>query len=88
MALMGEYTNAKSNPEIVTPENLMRQVFVESMLPIAQAIISGDREVVNAIGELANRPIELNGRKVSENIYDDMNKVAIRKTGRPLGYVG
>lgn len=88
MALMGEYKNAKSNPEIVTPENLMRQVFVESMLPIAQAIISGDREVVNAIGELANRPIELNGRKVSENIYDDMNKVAIRKTGRPLGYVG
>lgn len=88
MALMGEYANAKSNPEIVTPENLMRQVFVESMLPIAQAIISGDREVVNAIGELANRPIELNGRKVSENIYDDMNKVAIRKTGRPLGYVG
>ena len=88
MALMGEYTNAKSNPEIVTPENLMRQVFVESTLPIAQAIISGDREVVNAIGELANRPIELNGRKVSENIYDDMNKVAIRKTGRPLGYVG
>lgn len=85
-ALMGEYANAKSNPEIVTPENLMRQVFLESMLPIAQAISSGNGEVVNAIEDLANRPIELNGRKVSENIYDDLQKVFLRKTGYKVNY--
>lgn len=78
-ALVGEYAGASSNPEIVTPENLMREVFIESMLPIAQAIVSGDREVVNAIQDLANRPVELNGRKVSENIYNDLQKVAMRK---------
>ena len=78
-ALVGEYAGAKTNPEIVTPENLMREVFIESMLPIAQAIISGDREVVSAINDLANRPVELNGRKVSENIYNDLQKVALRK---------
>lgn len=85
-ALIGEYAGASSNPEIVTPENLMRQVFVESMLPIAQMIASGNNDVVSAIEDMANRPIHLNGRKVSENIYDDMNKVAIRKTGRALSY--
>lgn len=79
MAMVGEYAGANSNPEIVTPENLMRQVFVESMLPIAQAIMSGDKQVISAIEDLANRPIELNGRKVSENIYDDLEKTAIRK---------
>lgn len=78
-ALVGEYAGARTNPEIVTPENLMREVFIESMLPIAQAIVSGDREVVNAIQDLANRPVELNGRKVSENIYNDLQKVAMRK---------
>ena len=86
VAMVGEYAGANSNPEIVTPENLMRQVFVESMLPIAQIIASGNNEVVGAIEELANRPIEMNGRKLSEAIYDDFNRVSIRKTGRALNY--
>lgn len=79
MAMVGEYAGAKSNPEIVTPQNIMRQTFMECLLPIAQAIISGDTKVVNAIQDLANRPVELNGRKVSENIFDDLQNVAIRK---------
>lgn len=79
MAMVGEYAGAKSNPEIVTPQNIMRQTFMECMLPIAQAIISGDTKVVNAIEELANRPIELNGRKVSESIFSNLQDVAIRK---------
>lgn len=78
-ALVGEYSGAKSNPEIVTPENLMREVFIESMLPIAQAIMSGNKEMVSAIEDMANRPIELNGRKVSENLYSHLENVAIRK---------
>ena len=86
-ALVGEYSGAKNNPEIVTPENLMRKVFAESMLPIAQAIINGNQGVIGAIDGLSNRPIELNGRKVSENLYDDFNKVVLRKTGKSLGYV-
>lgn len=79
MAMVGEYAGANTNPEIVTPENLMREVFVESMFPIAQAIMNGDREVIEAIDGLANRPINLNGRRVSENIYNDLQQVAIRK---------
>lgn len=78
-ALVGEYAGASSNPEIVTPENLMREVFVESMLPIAQAIMSGNRDVVTAIEDMANRPIEMDGRKVSERLYSHLEGVAIRK---------
>lgn len=78
-ALVGEYAGAKTNPEIVTPENLMREIFIESMMPIAQAILSGNQQVVKAIQENGEKPIELNGRKVSEAIYDDLRNVAIRK---------
>ena len=79
MAVMGEYSGAGSNPEIATPESLMRKVFLESMLPIAQAIVRGDKEVVDAIDGLSNRPIQLNGRKVSESIYNDLQNEAIRR---------
>ena len=79
VVMAGEYAGAKQNKEIVTPENLMRDVFIESMLPIAQMIVNGNNDVVSAIGDLANRPVELNGRRVSENIYDDLQNVALRK---------
>ena len=84
-AIMGEYKGAKSNPEIVTPESLMREVFLDSILPVAQAITAGNKQVVDAIGDLAERPVELNGRKVSENIYNDLQNVALRK-GKKLAF--
>ena len=79
MAMVGEYAGAKSNPEIVSPENKLREVFLESMLPIAQMIVNGNKQVVEAIKETGNRPITLNGRKVSESIYSDLMEVALRK---------
>lgn len=79
MAMIGEYSGANSNPEIVSPENKMREVFVESMLPLVQAVVNGDQQVISAINGLANRPIEMNGRKVSEAIYNDLQNVATRK---------
>lgn len=86
VAMVGEYSGATSNPEIVTPENLMRSVFLESMLPLMEAIVSGDNNVVNAIEDLANRPIEVNGKRVSEAIYDDLKDTASRKGQEQLAF--
>ena len=75
---VGNYKEISSTTPIQA-NNYIQNAIVESMLPLAQAILSGNSEVVGAIGELANRPIELNGRKVSQNIYDDLQKEARRR---------
>ena len=74
----GEYNNAKTNPEIVTPQNIMRETIVESMLPLVNAILQGDKNLIKAI-ENKKTDVYLNSRKVSEAMYDDFESVATRK---------
>ncbi len=38
LAMMGEYQDASSNPEIVAPQNIMRETFAESIAPLVEAI--------------------------------------------------
>ncbi len=78
-ALIGEYSGARSNPEIVSPESKMREVFAQSTLPLAQAIIASNQRVIEAIDDLSDRPINLNGRKVSESIFKDLQNEATRR---------
>lgn len=78
MAMVGEYQGAKSNPEIVTPENKMRNVFTESMTPIANAIFKSNEKVIKAI-ENQNLTLNVNGRKLAESTYNDYEQVATRK---------
>jgi hypothetical protein len=49
LAMMGEYPGAKSNPEIVTPTNLMREVFTESNEDLVGVMIQVGRQIVEAI---------------------------------------
>lgn len=79
MAMIGEYSGASTNPEIVSPENKMREIFVDSMLPLAQTIVSSNERVVKAIKESGDKPISINGKKVSESLYDDLMAVSRRK---------
>lgn len=78
MAMVGEYPNANSNPEIVAPQSIMRETFLEAITPIVNAILGGNKEVVNAINDKDNN-LYINGRKVSESIYNDLSAVATRK---------
>ena len=48
-AMMGEYPGAHSNPEIVTPENLMRQIVMEGNDDLADTFIAVGRQIVAAI---------------------------------------
>ena len=51
IAEMGEYPGANSNPEIVTPENKMREVFENSNEDIVSVLVQGFRQIVQAIDE-------------------------------------
>ena len=74
--LMAEYPGARSNPEIVTPQNVMRETMLDAF---AQILPSLQRN--NGGGGSGN--VYLNGREVGEVIYDDLEKVGIRR-GKPF----
>ena len=77
-ALMGEYANAKNNPEIVAPQSIMKETFLEAVTPLINAILQGDNNLLKALNDKETN-VYLNGRKVSEAIYDDLGAVATRK---------
>lgn len=77
-ALMGEYANAKNNPEIVAPQSIMKETFLEAVTPLINTILQGDNSLLKALKEKETN-VYLNGRKVSEAIYDDLGAVATRK---------
>lgn len=53
IGLMGEYSGASSNPEIVTPENLLRNIVGESNEDLATTMISMGRQIIAAIEDNA-----------------------------------
>lgn len=46
---------------------------------IVDAISSGNMQIVKALKNSNNKPIYLNGKKVSEALYNDFNNVTDRK---------
>ena len=78
VGMFGEYANAKNNPEITTPQNIMRETFTETLVPLVNAILKGDNEVVKAIKN-QNLTLNVNGRQLAESTINDFNDVAIRK---------
>lgn len=68
LGLIGEYTNARSNPEWVMPEDKLLGTFNASMAPFVSAVIQSNENVVRAInekdmnaymdGELVSRPLQ------------------------------
>ena len=54
----GEYPGARSNPEIVTPQNIMRDTFEDTLNAHINNNLNLDR-LIAAIEDLANRPINV-----------------------------
>lgn len=52
---------------------------IGSIATLSRSITNGDREIVEAINNSSNRSITLNGRKVSEEIYDDLEEEGRRR---------
>lgn len=51
LGLMGEYPGANSNPEIVTPENKLTEIFENSNGDIVNVLVQGFRQIIQAIDE-------------------------------------
>lgn len=49
VAMMGEYPGAKNNPEIVTPQNILRQTMAESNEDLIDTLVQLNRQLIGAI---------------------------------------
>ena len=78
LAMFGEYANATSNPEITAPQSILKDTFVESMVPFANAIIKGNQELAKSIKD-QKVILNINGKELAEATISDYENVALRK---------
>lgn len=71
-----EHVNWTGNSETSTADLTS---YTDSLNVLVNTIVESNQQVVHAIEKNGNKPIELNGRKVSEAIYDDLQEVSERK---------
>lgn len=83
LGLIGEYPGASTNPEIITPEQKMHDVFVSSMAPLAMSI-HNDVERLIAVVERIDPILEIDGevigktaQKYRENQFKRTGKVPV-----------
>ena len=76
LALMGEYPNARTNPEIIAPQNILRQTFREEqgrqdnsdVISAINAINAGIGAIVDAINASGNRPVTIDGKTLMQSV--------------------
>lgn len=49
LAMVGEYSGASSNPEIVSPQSTMQETFITSLIPLVSALENGFQMVIECI---------------------------------------
>ena len=70
----GEYSGAKSNPEIVTPQNIMRETIEDVLLDFA-SLDNNDRPI--------NLTINVGNKKLGQILLDDLRDKT-RRTGKDI----
>ncbi|MFI3329107.1 MAG: hypothetical protein R3Y05_01320 [bacterium] len=73
---VAEYGGASTNPEIVAPQSILKETFMESMMPMVNALLSSNNGIKQAIEESGNRSIYMDSRKVGEELYDPLQQIA------------
>ncbi len=82
VAMMGEYAGASSNPEIVTPQSILRETINEGNVTLVEALYQMCTQVIDAI----------NSQNIEVSIGDDViassaargNNAYKQRTGMPL----
>lgn len=82
VAMMGEYPGAKQNPEIVTPENKLTQIFENSNEDIVNVLVQGFRQIVTAI-ENNQTEVKLDGKSLLKSVSNANNEYRLQ-TGKGL----
>lgn len=82
VAMMGEYSGAYQNPEIVTPQSLLQQVIENSNSSVVDALIQQTRQLLSALED-----IDMNVSIGDEQIAQAAQRGNLsykRRTGKPL----
>lgn len=82
IAMMGEYAGASGNPEIVTPQNILRETFNESNVALVEALYQMCTQIVDAIN---NQELGVQiGDEVIASAAARGNNAYKQRTGAPL----
>jgi hypothetical protein len=82
LAMMGEYSGAKSNPEIAAPQSLMYDTMVQANGEMVTAMSSMMKQIIQAIKDSGNSgDIYLDGEKIAKAVTRYINDT-IRRTGK------
>lgn len=80
LGLIGEYAGAKSNPEIVTPQNIMYDTVVEANAPLISALYDMVREIIAEIRD-KDTTVEIDGDVVGSVVMKYIDRYK-RRTGQ------
>lgn len=81
-AVVGEYAGASSNPEIITPENKMREIFAEGNGQLAEVYMQVGRQILQAI-ENKNLNVSIGDDQIAKSAARGNNNYKLM-TGVPL----
>ena len=81
-ALIGEYKGAKSNPEIVTPENKMREVLEDNNSTLINGFAQMTRQIITAINDV-DMEVSIGDDVIAKSASRGNNNYK-RMTGKPL----
>ena len=78
VAMMGEYPGASNNPEIVTPQNIMRDTVEQANAGVINAVMAMGNKVTKAI-EDKNTDVYMDSLKVTRKVMENEDKVKKQK---------
>lgn len=82
VAMMGEYAGASSNPEIVTPQNILRETMAESNEDLIDILIQLNRQLISTISAL-NMEVKIGDDTIAQSVQR-ANAKNIAMTGYAL----
>ena len=81
IAMMGEYAGAKTNPEIVTPQSILRETISSSNDELINALLSATGRIIKAIND-SNVTLEGDAKGMFKVIKKEADNYTYR-TGKP-----